>query len=310
VVAELPRQDPKTLLERIAAARQQGFDVGVNLGSLGASYDLLQTSHRVLRDLLPSAHRLDWDPFVWMALLCRTDAEWERQTDLSGASGQALQRLLAELPDFYQRIRGVREAHESIVGRPLRVVAYDFGHPLWVDFGLHVPARRALLALVGEPDEAAVARRLFGVSHPDSEGNTILRSTVAADARITNSVIIDSAIGAGSVVNRAVIVGSQVERLELPHGGAVLFSHAAAVHGGGSNAIVFGWRGETLQIAEGDRVALVASPNGSVEMRSNESLAQYAGPTFDLPVLGNPVSFAQAAALAAEHGATYFERDI
>ncbi len=43
VLAELPRQSLHTLKPRVDAARASGLEVGVNLGSLAASYDLRQT---------------------------------------------------------------------------------------------------------------------------------------------------------------------------------------------------------------------------------------------------------------------------
>lgn len=311
VLSELPRQDQESLLARIAEARAAGLQVGVNLGSLGASYDFLNVAGEVLRSALPENTRLDWDPFVWMALLCRTEEEWVQQSNLTGAAGDALRGIIARVPDFPVLLRGIRERLEKQTKRPFRVVACDFGEALWIDFGLHAAAWRALMMLVGDHGEASIARSLFMISElPDGRRNTIVQSEISPDANVTNSVVIGSTIGAGSTIRDAVIVGSTLGSADIRAGGAILFTEASCVHVRAGRAIVFGWRGQSLDVAEGDRVAMVQSESGPVEVRSNESLAQYDEAAFSQKVFGNRISFAEATALARRFGPAYSAQQL
>jgi hypothetical protein len=62
----------------------------------------------------------------------------------------------------------------------------------------------------------------------------------------------------------------------------------------GPHAIAFKAFGDEVRLDEGDRLTCLFFTDGTPEMRSNESLINYEGENYALPVLGNPISFEEA----------------
>jgi hypothetical protein len=62
----------------------------------------------------------------------------------------------------------------------------------------------------------------------------------------------------------------------------------------GPHAIAFKSTGNQFQLEEGDRLAILYLSEGTIEMRTNESLISYEGENYSKPVMGNPISFEDA----------------
>jgi len=63
----------------------------------------------------------------------------------------------------------------------------------------------------------------------------------------------------------------------------------------GPHAIGFKLTGERYELGEGDRLANLYLADSKLVMRSNESLVNYEGENYTVPVMGNPLSFEEAA---------------
>jgi hypothetical protein len=76
----------------------------------------------------------------------------------------------------------------------------------------------------------------------------------------------------------------------------------------GPHAIAFKSIGDKLQLGEGDRATCLFYTQGSMEMRSNESLINYEGENYSKPVLGNSISFEEATRRMSEEDTRLVER--
>ncbi len=291
------RQGLESLRERISG-RGHDRPVGVNLGSLGISYRLMEVVQEVFaRDVADDEKWVDWDPYTWIALSCPGEAEWKAEAGLEDKLGKSgLRDLERRLPDFYQKIRQVRDRFQVRYGRLPVIKVLDFGQTYWMDWGLHPSLRRSLQALTTDSELGVATRELFRLPHErDGRGNILLRSTFPPQADIRDSVLVDSVIASPeTVVHGGVVVAGRHRRLSMPEGGCALFCAADELEYGGPNAIAFKFTGESARLAEGDRLACLYFSDGALEMRTNESLVQYEGENYSLPVNGNPISFEEA----------------
>jgi hypothetical protein len=80
----------------------------------------------------------------------------------------------------------------------------------------------------------------------------------------------------------------------MPYGGSTIFCAADEMKFFGPHAIAFKSTGSQFQLGEGDRLAMLYQSDGTMEMRTNESLINYEGENFSQPVMGNPISFEEA----------------
>jgi hypothetical protein len=63
----------------------------------------------------------------------------------------------------------------------------------------------------------------------------------------------------------------------------------------GPHAIAFRSTGKRFVLNEGDRLAQLYLLDGTLELRTNESIVNYEGDNYSQPVLGNSISFEEAA---------------
>ena len=227
MVTEYSRQDLGAIRRRRAELGGGSLAMGVNLGSFAISYGLLDAALDVFGPDVQNENRAaDWDPYGWLALSCRTEAEWRSEMAQEAHAGRtALARLVERYPDFYGKMHAVRARLETRCQRPLRIGVLDFGECFWVDMGLHATLRTSLDRLTQSSVVGEVAREIFGIRQsPDARGNIVIDSQVADGADVRDSVIVDSTIAdAGSVIRRGVIVGGRHRRVHAPDGGAALF---------------------------------------------------------------------------------------
>ena len=292
------RQGLDSLRHRLSQ-RGQTRCVGVNLGSLGISYDLMEIAEEVFRlDVIDEARWVDWDPYTWIALSCQEEAEWNAEKALEDRLGKTgIRDLEQRLPDFYPKIRQVREKFHQKYGRQPVIRVLDFGQPYWMDWGLHLSLRRSLEALLTDDVFGQASRELFHLPQErDKRGNIILRSTIPEQADIRDSILVDTVIAdPESLVHAGLVVCGRHRRLHMPSGGSALLCAADVLSFSGPHAIAFKATGHQLQLAEGDRLAHLYLSDGMVELRTNESQVNYEGENYTLPILGNPMSFEEAA---------------
>jgi hypothetical protein len=142
---------------------------------------------------------------------------------------------------------------------------------------------------------------LFGIQQErDANGNIITGSQVHANAKIRDSVIIDSTLsGPNSVVEGGVVVGSRHEELLMPSGGASLFCAAQRALFSGRNGIAFRSVEPALDIPPGGRHTTFFAGDTPIPLRSNESIQRYEDAEYSAPILGNEISFEEAGRRAA-----------
>jgi hypothetical protein len=291
------RQGLDGLRKRLSTGGQDHL-IGVNLGSLGISYRLMEVAEEVFQaDVLDVNKWVDWDPYTWIALSCQEESEWIAEATFEEQIGKTgIRELENRLPDFYQKIRQMRILFKDRYGRYPMVKVLDFGKPYWMDWGLHLSLRRSLEAMTTDSDQGETSRNLFNLPHEgDKNGNIILRSSVPLDADIRESLLVDTVItDPKSVIHGGVVVAGRHHRLEMPDGGSALFCAADKMKFNGPHAIAFKALGNKFQLGEGDRLACLFFTNETLKMRSNESLINYEGENYTLPVMGNPISFEEA----------------
>lgn len=293
------RQPMEHLNRRLAHYSQAGYSVGVNLGSLAVSYQFLDLALDIFReDLAIPGRWVDWDPYVWMALFCATEADWHAEAEREQQIGKSgIRDLGVRYPDFYAKITRLRDAVRDQLGRPFAVGVLDFGLPLWTDFGLHTALRTGLLEILNDSERGAVARDLFALPHArDGRGNIIVNSELPAGADIRNSVICDSVILSDeSVVHDAVVIGGRLRRAHMPQGGAVIFSAADDLVFSGANAISLRSVAAQVHLPGGGRHTTLFLDEGPEQVVTNESVIDYEGANYTQPILGNGRAFDDAA---------------
>jgi hypothetical protein len=285
-------------LRKRLAARGQDHLIGVNLGSLGISYRLIEVAEEVFQgDVLDENKWVDWDPYTWIALSCQEESDWKAEAALEDQIGKTgICDLERRIPDFYQKVQQMRNLFRNRYGRYPMIKVLDFGKPYWMDWGLHLSLRRSLEAMTTDSDQGVTSRDLFNLPHEcDRNGNIILRSSIPQGADIRDSLLVDTVItDSESVIHGGVVVAGRHHRLEMPYGGSALFCAADGMKFNGPHAIAFKAFGNEVQLNEGDRLTCLFFTDGTMEMRSNESLISYEGENYSLPVMGNPISFEEA----------------
>lgn len=292
------RQGLEGLRNRLASQGQQGRLVGVNLGSLGIGYRLMEIMPEVFgEDVADDRKWVDWDPYTWIAFACQNEAEWKAEAALEDRMGKSgLHDLEKRLPDFYQKIQQVRHRFHERYGRQPLIKVLDFGQPYWMDWGLHLSLRRSLEALTTDTELGVTSRDLFHLPHNrDQNGNIILRSTFPRGADIRNSILVDTLIeDPASIIHGGVVVAGRHRQLRMPEGGSALFCATDELEFNGPHAIAFKYTGKHASLAEGDRLTCLYFTDGTLEMCTNETQINYEGENYSLPVMGNPISFEEA----------------
>ncbi|OGN92538.1 MAG: hypothetical protein A2Z71_07320 [Chloroflexi bacterium RBG_13_50_21] len=240
---------------------------------------------------------VDWDPYTWIALACQEEADWRAEAAFEDQIGKTgIRDLEKRLPDFYPKIKQMRELFRRRYGRYPVIKVLDFGKPYWMDWGLHLSLRRSLEDMTTDSDQGVSSRDLFNLPHNcDSNGNLILRSSIAPGAEIRESLLVDTVItDPETVIHNGVVVAGRHRKLEMPYGGSALFCAANEMKFSGPHAIAFKAIGDEFLLGEGDRLTSLFYGDGTLNLRSNESLISYEGENYSLPVMGNPISFEEA----------------
>ena len=88
MVTEYSRQDLDAIRRR-RSALGGSLAMGVNLGSFAISYELLDAALDVFgSDVQNDGRAADWDPYGWLALCCRTEADWRAEIAQEAQAGR------------------------------------------------------------------------------------------------------------------------------------------------------------------------------------------------------------------------------
>ncbi|MCC6235421.1 MAG: mannose-6-phosphate isomerase, class I [Verrucomicrobiales bacterium] len=308
VTAFIPRrplEEMELLADRGLLQRKDGrLYGGVNLGSIAVSTTLLEALlaefSREVND--PTASRKDrpaLDPEFFTALTVAAIADPEARHEawkLAVRESADVQALQLRMPDLLTRLTSVLERHESATGRPLRMVAMDFGDQYWGDIGQHAKIFEFYMALNDPGPSGRVARALAHLPDSrDEHGNLIVDSEVSPHVQVRNSVLIHARLtGAGSV-DGAVLIGTHARDIEVKNGFDVLSTSAALQiePRAGTYKIVSRL---PVRAAAGERMTSLFLPGTTGTLfRVHESTdLRNKAHTYDVPILGNPLPFRAA----------------
>lgn len=301
---QFSRQEEHLLRQRIASLPTDDIVVGVNLGSLAVSGDFLDIALDVFSaDVLAKDKWNDWDPYTWIALSCRDQAQWQAEIDHELSLGKTgLRDLVARYPDFFDKLIQVRTRLEARTGRPLAVGILDFGEAFWVDLGLHITLRASMDSMTTDSERGQATRELFGIPHErDANGNIIVDSQLPPGMKVRDSIIVDTIItDPSSLIQRGVVIGGRHKKVMMPDGGSALFCTADTLTFTGANGVAFRAIAKSISLPEGGRFTTLFLPDGIESMVSSESVIDYNGRNYDEPILGNRISFEQAGDLSEQ----------
>lgn len=314
VTAFIPRRpiaDMEHLAERGIVQRQGKKLVGgINLGSIALSRALLDVlleefSAEVNDAGAERRDRPDLDPQLFTALCVAAIADAEARQEAwrsAKKDSAAIRDLESKLPGVLERLRAALDRFEERMRRPLRMVAMDFGDQYWGDVGQHAKLRELLMALRDEGASGKIARALAGIAdlRRDERGNLLVGSTRLGDGvDVRGSVLIDAQIESGAVEG-SVLIGTRARAVQAKHAFDVQSCADTLTLAPGSGAYKAISPGE-VRAAEGERVTTVFLPEGEALMRVHEDTdLRDRRATYDVPILGNSLSFREAHELAAQ----------
>jgi hypothetical protein len=250
----------------------------------------------------PNANRRDrpdLDPqfFTALCIACMED-DTERAAAWQTARQEtpSLQKLDDGSLQLFERLeRVVARFCERHAGPP-RIVAMDFGAPYWGDIGQHRQIREFYMALLDAGPEGDIARALGGIRvAPDGRGNRIVNSTLPVGAEVHDSVLVDCDIRTSCDVRGCVLVGTRCRTLygrnAFDVDSAVGSLHLAA--GAGSYRVVDPGQ---VRVPESYRLtSLFLDPDAPLHLRVSEDTdLRQREQHYDVPILDNPMSFAEA----------------
>jgi hypothetical protein len=183
------------------------------------------------------------------------------------------------------------------LGRPLKMVALDFQDQYWGDIGQHPQIYDFYLALNEPGATGKILRTLANLpDQRDENGNIIVGdSYISQNITVKNSVLINVTLTGQGHIDHSVLIGTRAGNINMENGFDVL-STATSLQvssRGGTYKVV---SDVPVSVAEGERVTTLFMPtHGTHLMRVHEhtNLRDTAA-TYDVPILGNPVSFKDA----------------
>ena len=307
ITAFIPRRplaEMEPLADRGLIQRRDGrLHGGVNLGSIalsGALLDvLLQEFQEEVND--PDADRKrrpDLDPQLFTALCIAAmddatarDRAWGRARRESAA----MRKLEQDLPGVLPRLVGALARFAARHGRPVRMVAMDFGDQYWGDIGQHRQMHDLYLALRDRGPDGRIARALAGLTGEfDAHGNLLCGDTVLGpEVTVRDSVLVDARVDRGEVTG-SVLLGTRCGTLVARE--AFDLESTAATLDLAPRAGAYKVIGEDpVSAGPGERVTTVFLPGGEALLRVHEDTdLRDRAANYDRPILGNAVSFAAA----------------
>lgn len=317
VTAFIPRR-PLAEMQRLAEhglLQVRGGELfgGVNLGSIAVSRRLLDALLGEFQAEVndPSADRRtrpDLDPqffTAFMLALIDDDAEREAAYRQSVDEVPALAKLDRSFPTLLPRLRKVVSQFRREHGRDPRVVAMNFGHQYWGDIGQHRQIYEFYMALNQPSADGQIARSLAGLEGAcDGRGNLVTAdSVVAPGVELHGSVVIGCQLLGRGLVRDSVLIGTRARDINADGAFDVLsvVRDLKLQRGAGSYKVV---SEASVEVATRERVTTLFLPDGAVvQMRVTEDTdLRDRQRCYDVPILGNPMSFARAHELMCSQG--------
>ncbi len=299
-LAEMEKLADRGLLQRLDG-RLRG---GVNLGSIALSYvflnHLLEEFAGEVND--EQANRKDrpaLDPEFFTALtvaLMAQPAARAEAWEFARRESREVENLQLRFPNLIERLRRVIERFETQAGRPVKMVAMDFGDQYWGDVGQHTQIYEFYMALNRADAHGEIARAIAGIpSQRDGDGNIIVNSSVAPGVRARNSVLLNATLLGVGLVENSVLIGTRAGNLHARDSFDVLstVTDLTLEPRGGTYKVV---ASAAVRARAGERLTTLFLPSAGAQLfRVQEGTdlknrAQY----YDAPMLGNPRSFQAA----------------
>jgi hypothetical protein len=207
-----------------------------------------------------------------------------------------MRELVENAPTLMARLREVLERFERAHGRKARFLALDLGDVYWGDIGQHSQIYDFYMALRQSGPNGNIARALAGIfAEPDEKGNLIVGdSSVAPGVSVTGSVLIDCQLAGTGHVEDSVLIGTRTSSINAQHSFDVE-SWAPALdlaERAGSYRII---SDQPVALGEQERAtSLFLSEAPSLFRVREDTDLRDRNNNYDKPILGNPVSFAEA----------------
>lgn len=314
VTAFIPRRplsEMAALADRgLLVRRSDGLWGGVNLGSIAVSRRLLSAllqefEHEVLDPSAERKRRPDLDPQLFSALtLALLDDADERERALSLACDEspAVAKMMGFMPDVVARLRRVIETLQK--DRPVKIRALDFEEQYWGDIGQHRQMFEFFMALNESGPTGEIARSLADLPPTrDASGNLLVgQCRLGAGVDVRNSVLIDVVVEEAGTIHDSVLVGTHARTVAAEEAFDMFSTvdHLKLARRGGSYRVV---QAGTVDAKTGERVTTLFLPDGGVLMRVHEDTdLRDRERNYEQPILGNPMSFADAHAIMSAAG--------
>jgi hypothetical protein len=310
VTAFIPRRklsEMEKLADRGLIRRKAGrLHGGVNLGSIAVSAALLDALLDEFRSEVndPAADRSrrpDLDPQFFTALTvaaiedpARRAEEWARALEES----KAIRKMEADMPGILDRLRRTVERLEESQGRRMRMVAMDCGEPYWGDIGQHPKMYEFYMALREEGPAGEISRALAGLdgAPADERGNRMAGDCrVGSAVKVERSVLIDATLSGKGSVKDSVLIGTRAANIRAEGAFDVLSTvrDLTLKPRAGTYKVV---SRDPVRAAAGERLTTLFLPGRSpcLFKVGEETPLQDKAATYDVPILGNPMSFREA----------------
>lgn|GEM_PF-14299 len=279
---------------------------GVNLGSIAISAAfadvLLETFVDDIHDTAAQrSDRPDLDPQLFTALTIAALPASERAQAwrAAQASAPSMAQLAERMPDVLDRLVGALETFEQRHGRPVKLMAMDFGDQYWGDIGQHRSMAAFYGALRQDTAGGTIARALAEVPElPDTQGNRIVGQTsLGADVTVRDSVLIDARLDRGQVTD-SVLLGTHATDITAHAAfdvGSVVPSLRLGTDAGGYKIVST----TAVEVPDGERCTSVFLPEGAVVLRVHQDTdLRDKARTYDVAIGENALSFKDAHAKA------------
>ncbi|MGF1508721.1 MAG: hypothetical protein ACFB9M_04370 [Myxococcota bacterium] len=306
VTAFIPRRPLKEMLplaeQGLLQERSGQLWGGINLGSIAISSSLLnllleEFEPEVLDPHADRRTRPDLDPQFFTALTIAADADPSRR-DLAWrrACGElpAIRALQERHGQLFSRLRGVLERFEAQYGRAIQIHALDLQDPYWGDIGQHHRLRSFFMDLLSPSFPGHVARKLAGLPvNTDEHRNRFTRTVVSHRISVRGSVLIDCELTGEGRIENAVLIGTKAHDVDVLDAFDVesTVRHLCLAPGAGSYRVV----AEQLQAGPDERVtSLFLSKHPELFRVLEQTDLKNKADHYDVPILGNPLSFREA----------------
>ena len=306
---QLHRRSKSELLQALGLKDKPGVMALAHIGSPSFSNLFLDEAAKIFGDI-PDV-QIDVDGYLFEALTYNQQ-EWNVEV----SRDKKLQDLIAQIPDFYERVQRLRSNVEAVRGKKMKIEIIDFGAGLyWGDIGQLKKARQTYDDLRAKTELGDFARKLVKIDRiePDAFGNIVVNSDIPRDGSVRNSVVINTTIHGKADVNGAVLINSEFGELTAREGAVAVESTIGRAEFGSKT---FSY-GSLKSLAKQDKLVLPDNrvhtsmlnddnPDSPIIENWQADLTVDVGskPFYDNPQFDNPRSFRAEQRRVRERGIT------